>query len=364
MGIQERLSLYQQIEQIRDRPLICYVTGSRGNAAGKMATDAIPELLDQFLDLPDQCEALDLLVVSNGGDPTVAWRIMSLLRERVNTVGVLVPQSAFSAATLLALGADEIVMHRYGNLGPVDPQIEIVRQKPGSAEKDVTRFGSEDLAGFLAFVRDSVGLTDQEHLRSTFESFCREVGSVPVGIAARSSRLSVTMGEKLLRMHMRSEAEGQKAKAIAETLNTKFFHHGYSIGRNEAKEIGLKVTAPSADLENLMWELWADIESDLKCREPFSPMTEVANSNECQQLFSGTPHANIPANLPPQVLQQVIQQILSQTTVDTLPGVDYCIKTAIIESCRRASVYKVIGKIFAQRNIELKIGLNVVQTSA
>jgi ClpP class serine protease len=66
-------------------------------------------------------------VVSNGGDPIVAWRAITLLRERVEQIGVLVPQAAYSAATLLAMGADEIVMHPNGNLGPVDPQILVKR---------------------------------------------------------------------------------------------------------------------------------------------------------------------------------------------------------------------------------------------
>jgi ClpP class serine protease len=43
---------------------------------------------------------------------------MSLLREKVKDVAILIPQAAFSAATLMALGADEIVMHPCGNLGP------------------------------------------------------------------------------------------------------------------------------------------------------------------------------------------------------------------------------------------------------
>ena len=56
----------------------------------------------------------------------VAWRFVNALRERVERFSVLVPQDAFSAATLLALGADEIVMHPYGCLGPVDVTVAIL----------------------------------------------------------------------------------------------------------------------------------------------------------------------------------------------------------------------------------------------
>jgi hypothetical protein len=171
-----------------------------------MSIDAVPEIQDQLLSLPKNCKQVDLLVVSLGGDPTVAWRIMTLLRDRVKKVGVLIPQSAFSAATLLALGADEIVMHPCANLGPVDPQIQVRRNNNPNGVPDVISFGSEDLAGFLTYVRQNVGLSDQEHLKAAFELFCKEVGAIPIGIAARGARLSLSLGTKLLQMHMKDEA--------------------------------------------------------------------------------------------------------------------------------------------------------------
>ena len=115
MSLGTRLPIYKRIEEIRGCPLVAYVTSTRPNATGQMAMDAVPEILDQVLALPRDCKAVDLLVVSLGGDPTVAWRVMTLLRDRVKKVGVLIPQSAFSAATLLALGADEIIMHPFSN---------------------------------------------------------------------------------------------------------------------------------------------------------------------------------------------------------------------------------------------------------
>ena len=108
MTFSDRLELFKQLENLRERPLIVYVTSARRGAEGKMAKDAVPELLDQLQTLEASTKALDLLLVSDGGDPTVAWSIASLIRERVKEFAVLVPQAAYSAATLIALGADEI----------------------------------------------------------------------------------------------------------------------------------------------------------------------------------------------------------------------------------------------------------------
>jgi ClpP class serine protease len=157
MALAERLKLYAELEEARNnRPLIVYVTSPRLGAGGEMAADAIPELTDQTSRLPAETDGLDLLIVSDGGDPTVAWRAVTLLRERVKKLAVLIPQAAYSAATLLALGADEIVMHPNGNLGPVDPQLSVKKQ----GETEGGHFGFEDMTGFLEFARKEVGLTD------------------------------------------------------------------------------------------------------------------------------------------------------------------------------------------------------------
>ena len=322
-----------------------------------MAPDVLPEFMDQLLLLPPDTSAVDLLLVSNGGDPTVAWRIMTLLRERVDNVSVLIPQSAFSAATLIALGADEIVMHPCGNLGPVDPQISVKRGN------EILHFGSEDLASFISFIKDDIGLTDQQHMESALRIFIKEVGAVPIGVATRSVKLSASMGEKLLLMHMKDESGGQKAKNITETLNKKFFHHGYPVGRKEAKEIGLKVTNPEQNTERLMWEAWKTLEKDLKCREPFAPMSEIAKTENGKKLFHPYPSVKIPPNLPQDVRDQIVNKILQQVKVEQISPVDYNLTMAVLESSRRYSSFKTNGKIFAFRGADLKISITVTQTS-
>lgn len=360
MGLRERLCLYEKLEAMRKCPLIVYVTSSRQGAQGKMAADAVGEILSQLQSIPMKTKTLDFLIASFGGDPTVAWRIVSLIREKVRTFSVLVPQAAFSAATLIALGADEIVMHPHGNLGPVDPQITVNRKTSEDGPPQQFSFGSEDLAAFLEFARGKVGLTDQSELLRVFELFCKEVGSVPIGVATRSSQLSLSMGEKLLRMHMRDEGQSQQARTIAESLNKDFFHHGYPVGRSEAKEIGLKISRSSTELENILWDIWLDIESELKHREPFNPMSIISESPGCQPLFAPLRHVDIPANLPPQILESVYNQILGQIPVVPVPPVKYELINAVVESSRICTRFTTEGKIFASRLPDLQIRINVV----
>lgn len=70
-------------------------------------------------------EELDLILHSPGGTPNAANSIVEYLRSKFTDLRVIVPQMAMSAATMLACAADEIVMGRHSQLGPIDPQLII-----------------------------------------------------------------------------------------------------------------------------------------------------------------------------------------------------------------------------------------------
>ncbi len=326
MGFTERKELYTQIENIRKRPLIAYFTSSRVNASGQMGSDIIPEFAKQINEIPRTQNNVDVLIVSNGGDPTVSWRIISMLRERFENIGVLLPYAAFSAATLFALGANEILMHPFSNLGPVDPQLTYKKN-----QNEEIHFGSEDLRNFFDFIQTDIGITDQEQKERAFELLCKETGAIGIGVAKRSTNFALSMGEKLLNLHLE---DSNKAKTIAESLNTSFYHHGYPVGRNEAKKIGLPVVYPENELETLLWKVWEDIEDEMDCNKPFNPLEVVLSDKAVSPLLDTVSQAIIPANLPPQFAQQAMQSILSKINIITVPKIEYELFQATIESIR------------------------------
>jgi hypothetical protein len=68
---------------------------------------------------------LDLVIHSPGGSAEAAEQIVNYLRARYDHIRAVIPQSAMSAATMLACGCDEIVMGKESALGPIDPQLTI-----------------------------------------------------------------------------------------------------------------------------------------------------------------------------------------------------------------------------------------------
>lgn len=262
MSYKERKRLITKIESIRKRPLIAYVTSIRPNLSDSMGQDSIIPFIKQLECIDSKEKNIDVLILSNGGDPIVAWRLISLLRERFNNIGVLVPYSAYSAATLFALGADEIIIHPYGNLGPIDPQITVGNGMPGVSKT----FSYEDLVNYIEFVK-TIGLTDQELLQKCFDKLVGEVPPTSLGFAKRSSQLGLMMGEKLLSTHLK---DNNQAKTISQALNTKFYNHGYSLNRKEASELGLEVQDKGKSFNDLLWELATDYIEEFEFNVPFN----------------------------------------------------------------------------------------------
>jgi len=358
MSLTERTKLYQQIENLRKHPLIVYVTSKRDGASAYMSSDALPSIIRQLDTLPHGTNAVDFLIASYGGDPMVAWRIMTLIRERVKSVSVLIPQSAYSAATLVAFGANEIIMHPNGHLGPVDMQISTF------GERGRQQFSTEDISAFLDFVRDDLKITDQKHVRALFEVTCKEVGSLGIGFTARSSKLAADLGERLLAMHMKDDDTRSRLRAIVETMSRKFQSHAYPVSRTEALDIGLPVNKNrNKSLERLMWSVWLDIESELKENMPFRPLHELLRSSQAAKLLSPVPQLDIPEHATAGSHYNTNITDVTGAVTARIDPVDFEFKSALVESSRLADAYVNKGKILACRKPDLVINYNVVTVS-
>lgn len=350
----ERKMLFEKIEILRNRPLITYITSIRPNMSGNMAGDAISQIIQQIDIIPYDKKEVDFLIISNGGDPITSLRIISLLRERFKKVSVLLPYVAYSAATVLALGADEIVMHPYSNLGPVDPQLTVSHSNEKGIQEHL-QFSSEDLRNYVEFLKTDVGITDQEHLVSAIQPLLKDVGTLPIGSAKRGQQLSLTLSEKMLALHIK---DTDKAKTIAKALNSSYYHHGYAVGRKEAKEIGLTVTSPDKDLEKILWEVWKDYCEEMKCDVPFDVVNEVMGDSDARALISQVPIVNLPANTPPDIARNIITQIAQQTPVTTRSSLKKSVMVASVESTRLSKAYYNNIDMLFWRNPDMNLGVN------
>ncbi len=79
---------------------------------------------------------LDILLHSAGGYPEATESIVQQLRAKYSDIRFIVPSFAKSAATMLSMSGNEILMDRDAELGPIDPQM---RTQTGTSPAEAIR---------------------------------------------------------------------------------------------------------------------------------------------------------------------------------------------------------------------------------
>jgi Serine dehydrogenase proteinase len=166
MAFADRITLIKEIEKLRKSKVICFLTSIRPNLNAQISEDVVRVFFDHMLLLSRPVEKIDVFICSNGGSSTVPWRLVALLREYTKNLGVLIPYRCYSAATLLALGANEIVMHPFAEMGPIDPTVSNAFNPVHPQTNQVLGIGVEDVKAYISFIKSTVGISHEDELGS------------------------------------------------------------------------------------------------------------------------------------------------------------------------------------------------------
>jgi ClpP class serine protease len=181
MSRDQRLKLIEGIEKERGSKVITYVTNTRRNMQVQMAMDSVRRVYDH-LEAGESTKQVDLFLHSDGGEGTVPWRLVTLIRERAERFAVLVPFRAFSAATLTALGADEVVMHPMGMLGPTDPTVaNPFNPRDEMNPARVIGISVEDVTAYIALIKEDAGIQHEDELVQAFNRLTDKVHPLALG---------------------------------------------------------------------------------------------------------------------------------------------------------------------------------------
>ncbi len=278
MGLTERIALIRKIEEIRGSTVICFLTGLQQNVPSVIADDSVRVFFDHLLLFPSKPIAkLDLFLCSNGGSGTVPWRLVSLFREFAKNFNVLIPYRAYSAATLIALGADEIVMHPFAELGPIDPTVSNDFNPTEQPTGRRLGISVEDVKAYVAFIKTTVGITHEDELIKAVEALTNKVHPLALGNVERFLAQTRMVARKILLTHM-TDAEEHKIEELIENMASKLYFHGHPINRQEAKtELGLKVVLDlQPSLESTMWDLYKEYDTEFHNQTVFHPQGDLA----------------------------------------------------------------------------------------
>jgi hypothetical protein len=263
------LAVIADLETERESRVVCYATSDRKGQETQIGNDALPILYEHLASV-GKVDRLDLLIYSRGGDTLTGFTLANSLREFGAKVAVLVPFRANSCATLIALGADEIVMGPFGELSPIDPSIT-TPHGPSIDQGGQPVFipvSVEDVANYFALARNEAGLNEPEHLAQVFGYLSQRISPLALGAVYRAREQIGMLAEKLLGLHMSSPADRDR---ITKVLTRELLSHDYTLGRREARSTGLPVVDAPPKQADLMWEIYEWLAAEMRLGEPFLP---------------------------------------------------------------------------------------------
>ena len=243
-----RRALIRDIEDRTQRVLLCYVS------EGPQIERADVLHLEALLQRVESGAKMTLLLNSPGGDVDAAEKLLHMLTEVVAPSGnleVVVPNSAKSAATIIALGAHGLMMSDTSELGPIDPQLEF-------REGDTIRF--YPVAAFLKAYRDAerrcAEHPDNQAYRDAFLTFDFALMERLLMAETRARQIA----ERIAIRH------GWNHTLVAGCLTdtNRFPSHGQMINWRTAQEIGLENIQymPRTDrLWRRYWQLYLALRS-------------------------------------------------------------------------------------------------------
>jgi len=275
MSRASRKKIIEAIERKRGSSVIAYVTSDRGNLSTGIAGDIVSILHDHILALQQGQMKLDLFLYSRGGGSDYPWAIVSMIREYADegSFSVLIPYRAHSAATVIALGSDEIVMTKKAELGPIDITMERGPYNP--TEKDSRQrlpISVEDVTGYFALL-DKVGCARPDEKMKGFELLTNNVHPLALGTVSRLLEQTKLVGLRLLsnRTDPFSEAHNQE---IIKALSSEVYSHSHAISRYEASEyikLGHVKKAEDVGIADELWGLYEEYRDLFQLEKPFQP---------------------------------------------------------------------------------------------
>jgi len=215
-------------------PVLVYWTSTGGSIC---QNDVIA--MSKLLGPAKRQSKVALFLKSEGGNPEAALRFVHLLRQKFDRIVLLAPFECASAATMVALGANEIHMGPTSYLTAVDSSLKH-DLSPVDHNNYLVSVSQDEVMRILRMWRE------QKSGGNPFPEVYKYLHPLVLGALDRSSSLSMRICQELLSYHMPGRT---KVAKISRALNYDYPSHTYPITAVEARRLGLNVRDldPAAD---------------------------------------------------------------------------------------------------------------------
>ncbi|MEK6607262.1 MAG: hypothetical protein AABZ30_06325 [Myxococcota bacterium] len=286
MSVEKRKKLVRDLEQAIEARVLCFVTGDRSSLETMIAGDAIPLVSEHLARIGHQ-ERLAIFLYTVGGDPVAGRSLVDLATRYCGRLVVAVPFRALSCGTLIALGANELLLGRHAQLSPVDPSVSSPYSPaaPGSPSGGAARLpvSVEDMIGFLDLAREEAGIKSEAHMIEVLKLLASHVHPLALGAVFRARKQNAALASKVMRVHDRDASHVRK---VVHSLTRGVPSHGYLIGREEAKtDLKLPLRKPTANQEQILWDLYVEYRDWFQLTRPPSPALDLGSAPRAEKRY-------------------------------------------------------------------------------
>jgi len=242
--------------------------------------------------------ALDVILITPGGNPHAAYSIIKVIRNHSEKVSIIVPLDAKSAGTLVCLGADELILSEVSELGPLD--IQVPEHEAGDSRKHISALNgfkaleqiqlhaiqTLDVTMKMIFSRSGMKLSESTHLAS---EFCGQTSGTlysqldPKRIGEYARALDIGRQYAMLVLTRMMKWGTENATATVQKLVLGYPSHDFVIDYEETLELGLPSVLPDDSITDSVEDLREQIikynVSSVDLIEPESPSNSLPNEN-------------------------------------------------------------------------------------
>jgi ClpP class serine protease len=241
-----RRELITKIQDVTQRKTMSYIANVDA-PVGNVINYHDATIINDILSLLKFPKDLDIIIHSTGGTVEATQKLVLMLRDKVTSLRVIVPEMAKSAATLFSFASDEILMSYMAELGPIDPQI-LVGFDP-STRQPIYRPAWSVIHSVENIEKDLKKGRDERIMRDLLG----QINPLLIDVASKAIDFSKSLAKEWLHTYMGLEKE--KAEEIANDFTDLKRHlsHGKVINYKAAREKGLKIT--KIDENSELWKL-------------------------------------------------------------------------------------------------------------
>jgi hypothetical protein len=261
----------KEIENIRNRPLICYVSNVvRQNVKAPISINSEDDLpFTELLSTTTRSEkGIDILLVTPGGSAQQVDKFVNILRSRFDNITFILPNVAMSAGSIFIMSGDNIIMSSTSYFGPIDPQVP---------NKDGQFVPAQTLLALISDIQERGETYIKKNLNPLWTDIqiLKQIDPKDLGNALTASQYSMDLTKRYLSQYKfkswakhsdgRDVSDQEKTDTAFNIAKTLCDHkiwktHGYGITREIAEStLHLKIEHPeeTEGLDRAIRRMWA-----------------------------------------------------------------------------------------------------------